>query len=116
MRVHALTLAFRSLVHCPLFAATAIVLMALAAGANAAVFSGVRGVLLKPLPYRAAIALPAAWLVSRVRQSTVDGITARDPLTFITLPVTVLVVTLVASYFPARPAARVDPVTTMRAQ
>jgi putative ABC transport system permease protein len=78
-----------------------------------------RGILRQGAIYAAAgiaIALPAAWLLSRVMQSTVYGITARDPLTFITLPVTVLVVTLAAAYFPARRAARVDPVTTMKAQ
>ena len=61
MRAHDLTLAFRNLFQRPLFAATAIVLMALAAGANAAVFSVVRGVLLKPLPYAAPERLVAFW-------------------------------------------------------
>ena len=61
MRAHDLTLAFRNLFHRPLFAATAILLMALAAGANAAVFSVVRGVLLKPLPYAEPDRLVAFW-------------------------------------------------------
>ena len=61
MRAHDLTLAFRNLFQRPLFAATAILLMALAAGANAAVFSIVRGVLLKPLPYAHPERLVAFW-------------------------------------------------------
>lgn len=61
MRAHDLTLAFRNLFQRPLFAATAIVLMALAAGANAAIFSVVRGVLLKPLPYQEPERLVAFW-------------------------------------------------------
>jgi putative ABC transport system permease protein len=61
MRAHDLTLAVRNLARRPLFAATAILLMALAAGANAAVFSIVRGVLLKPLPYAQPEQLVAFW-------------------------------------------------------
>lgn len=59
--MHDLTLAFRNLFHRPLFATTAILLIALAAGANAAVFSVVRGVLLKPLPYANPEQLVALW-------------------------------------------------------
>ena len=51
MRAPDLTLAVRNLFRRPGFALTAILLLALGAGANAAVFSVVRGVLLRPLPY-----------------------------------------------------------------
>jgi putative ABC transport system permease protein len=61
MRAHDLTLAVRNLARRPLFAITAILLMALAAGANAAVFSVVRGVLLKPLPFSEPDRLVAVW-------------------------------------------------------
>lgn len=44
--------ATRSLRHSPAFAAVVIVTLALAIGANTAIFSVVRGVLLKPLPHR----------------------------------------------------------------
>jgi hypothetical protein len=51
MRIPDLTLAVRNIFRRPGFAVVAILLMALGAGANAAVFSVVRGVLLRPLPY-----------------------------------------------------------------
>ena len=51
MRLADLTIAIRNLARRPGFACTAILLLALGSGANAAVFSVVRGVLLKPLPF-----------------------------------------------------------------
>ena len=51
MRVPDMTLAIRNLIRRPAFALTAVLLLALGAGANAAVFSVVRGVLLRPLGY-----------------------------------------------------------------
>ena len=61
-----------------------------------------------------AIGLPAAFLLSRVMASLLFGVTARDPLTFVTLPVLVVAVTTLACYLPARRAARVDPVTAIK--
>jgi putative ABC transport system permease protein len=51
MRFPDVALAFRNIFRRPGFAVVAITLLALGAGANAAVFSVVRGVLLRPLPY-----------------------------------------------------------------
>lgn len=61
MRAPDLTLAFRNIFRRPGFAAVAITLLALGAGANAAVFSVVRGVLLRPLPYPDPDRLVAIW-------------------------------------------------------
>ena len=61
MLLHDLRLALRSLASRPAFAGTAILLLALGAGANAAVFSVVRGVLLRPLPFERPEALVAIW-------------------------------------------------------
>src|SRR5215469_1350954 len=48
---HDLRGAFRQLVRVPGFAASIVLPLALALGANTAIFSVVRGVLLRPLPY-----------------------------------------------------------------
>ena len=61
MRLPDLTLSVRNLIRRPGFAATAILLLALGAGANAAVFSIVRGILLRPLPYQQPDRLVAIW-------------------------------------------------------
>ena len=61
MRLPDVTLAVRNLVRRPGFAVAAILLLALGAGANAAVFSVVRAVLLKPLAYRQPEQLVAFW-------------------------------------------------------
>lgn len=61
MRLPDLTLAFRNLIRRPAFTVTAILLLALGAGANAAVFSVVRGILLRPLPYAEPERLVAIW-------------------------------------------------------
>ncbi len=66
MRLPDLTLAARNLMRRPGFALTAILLLALGAGANAAVFSIVRGILLRPLPYQAPDELVAVWPTSFV--------------------------------------------------
>ncbi len=61
MLVYDVRLAVRSLTRRPAFAVTAILLLALGSGANAAVFSVVRGVLLRPLPFAAPDRLVAVW-------------------------------------------------------
>ena len=42
------------------------------------------------------------------------GVGPRDPLTFAFVPAVLASVALVASFFPARRASRVDPVTALR--
>ena len=59
--LHDVRFGIRNLVRRPGFALTALVLLALGAGANAAVFSVVRGVLLRPLPFSAPDQLVAVW-------------------------------------------------------
>lgn len=53
---------FRRLVRSPLFSVVTVLTIALAVGANTAIFSVVNGVLLKPLPYPQSDRLMAAWL------------------------------------------------------
>ncbi len=61
MRAPDFSLALRNVFRRPGFAVVAITLMALGAGANAAVFSVVRGVLLRPLPFPEPDRLVAFW-------------------------------------------------------
>jgi putative ABC transport system permease protein len=58
----------------------------------------------------AGLALAVSQLLSRL----IFGVSARDPLVFLAAPTILAVVALVASYVPARRAARVDPVIALR--
>ena len=60
------------------------------------------------------IGVLAAAASSRVLESLLYGVNLDDPLTFITAPLVVVAVALVACWFPARRAARVDPMKTLR--
>ncbi len=61
-----------------------------------------------------ALALPAAWLLSKYVQSQLYGLQPNDPLS-IALAVTVITIVAAASgYLPARRAARVDPMRALR--
>src|SRR6187402_177569 len=72
MRFPDLSLAFRNIFRRPGFAIVAILLMALGSGANAAVFSVVRGVLLRPLPFPQPDRLVAVWPDVFVSNEEVD--------------------------------------------
>ena len=72
MRLPDLSLALRNIVRRPGFALVAITLLALGAGANAAVFSVVRGVLLRPLAFPEPDRLVAFWPASFVSNEDVD--------------------------------------------
>jgi predicted permease len=58
----------------------------------------------------------AALLLSRVLESQLYQIAPTDPLTFVVVPVAMLLVALAASYLPARRATRVDPLIAMKAE
>jgi len=64
-----LRLALRSFIRRPGFSAVAVATLALGIGANAAVFSVVRGVLLRPLPYPAEDRLVSFWYHSQGRRT-----------------------------------------------
>ncbi|NIR44363.1 MAG: ABC transporter permease [Gemmatimonadetes bacterium] len=61
-----------------------------------------------------AIGLAGAWLGARLVAGFVFGIEPRDPVTFIVVPLVLLMVVGLASYLPARRAASVDPMEALR--
>jgi putative ABC transport system permease protein len=63
-----------------------------------------------------AVGLIAAVLLTRLMQSVLYGITPTDPATFATVGVGLLAVATLASWLPARRAARVDPMVALRAE
>jgi putative ABC transport system permease protein len=62
-----------------------------------------------------AIGAAASLLLTRTLAHLLYGVTARDPLTFVAVAVLLGAVAVAASVFPARRAARVDPVLALRA-
>ena len=64
----------------------------------------------------AAIGLVAAGATSRVLSSLLFGVSPTDALTFTCIAVVLLLVALAASGLPARRAARVDPMRTLRCE
>jgi len=58
--------------------------------------------------------IPAALALSRFLASSLYGIGAADPLTYLAIPVVLLAASLLAAYLPARRAMRVEPVVALR--
>jgi len=63
-----------------------------------------------------ALGLAGALVASRALASMLFGVGVRDVATFIAAAATLLAVALVASYLPARRAARVDPMVALRTE
>lgn len=63
-----------------------------------------------------ALGTAGAYAVTRVLQSLLFSVSARDPLTFAAVAALLGGVAVLASWIPARRAARVDPLTAMRAE
>jgi predicted permease len=63
-----------------------------------------------------AIGLAAAAGLTRLMKSVLFGISPIDPLTYTAVPLVLVAATVLASYLPARRAAAVDPVGTLRAE
>jgi ABC-type antimicrobial peptide transport system permease subunit len=63
-----------------------------------------------------ALGLAGAWAMGKFVTSQLYGISASDPLVFVSVPFTILAVAVVSSYLPARRAARIDPTLTLRSE
>jgi len=61
-----------------------------------------------------AIGLAAAAALTRLLETLLFGVSARDPLTFFAVSATLLLVAVAASFIPARRAMHVDPITALR--
>ena len=60
------------------------------------------------------IGLLLALALTRALASYLNGISAADPITYLATTSILIVVALLACYFPARRAAGVDPMTALR--
>jgi putative ABC transport system permease protein len=62
----------------------------------------------------ALIGVVAAVWATKPLSSLLYGVSATDPVTFVTVPIGFLAIAVAASYFPARRATRVEPVRALR--
>src|SRR5262249_30657112 len=60
------------------------------------------------------LGIAASFATTRAIASLLFGMTAMDPVTFISVTLLLIVVALLASYFPARRASKVDPMVALR--
>jgi predicted permease len=62
------------------------------------------------------LGLAGAFITTRFMASLLFGVSAVDPVTFVTVPAILASAALLASYAPARRAARVDPMVSLRSE
>jgi putative ABC transport system permease protein len=73
---------------------------------------------MKQAMYMLVIGIPlgvcGALMLSGVLRSQLFGVSARDPLTFVSVSLLLMIVTLLATFLPARRATNVDPIVALR--
>jgi predicted permease len=74
----------------------------------------VLGETLRMVAIGVAVGLPCAIAISRLISSRLYGLTAADPMSFVTAMLIVLTAAFLAGYVPARRAARIDPMVSLR--
>jgi putative ABC transport system permease protein len=62
------------------------------------------------------IGLAGAWMLARLTQALLFGTTVHDPLTFVLVPVALLIPAVIATLVPARRATRVNPLDVIQAE
>ena len=63
-----------------------------------------------------AIGLAGAFALTRLMRSLLFGVRSTDPLTFVAIAALLTLIALLASYIPARRAARIDPMVSLRCE
>ena len=62
------------------------------------------------------IGVAASWVVTRFMRGLLFHIQPTDPVTLLAIPVLLTLVAVVAAWTPARRAARIDPLESLRAE
>jgi putative ABC transport system permease protein len=69
---------------------------------------------MRPVVVGVVIGLAGAAAATRVLQSLLFGVNARDPIVFLAAPLFLLAIAAAATIAPVRKAMRVDPLETLR--
>jgi ABC-type antimicrobial peptide transport system permease subunit len=70
----------------------------------------------KLLLFGTPIGLVIAFLLSRMVASLLFGISSTDPVSFIGVPLVLILIALAANFIPAQRATRIDPMRTLRSE
>ena len=63
-----------------------------------------------------AIGLAIAFATMRFMSALLYGVSAHDPMTYVTITFAVVIVALLACYLPSRGAAEIDPALALRSE